>query len=315
MTERTIPIPKELNHKSNSLALAGCLYSFALYFGAWIGVGYLWTYSSWAWWVTGLVSLPLLLVGGYGMLLMGFMGHDGTHFNLHSNRIVSSILGIIITAPIFPYMLMGFTISHWSHHKFTNGDQDPDAVLFSKFKNLFTRAFIARPYTFFEYGVNTFRLALGIPLPFSYQFPLSPRTAQWLAIFNIGASALSALGYAWVAVSWPVYFAALGAVYVFGTVISGLSPYIEHTGTGEGRGVDTRTAQGWWWDVFILGNNYHLEHHLYPTIPFYNLRRVHYHLIRNGYYTPEKFLSRGIWGTYRYAVSKYPYPSFHHEKK
>jgi len=32
------------------------------------------------------------------------------------------------------------------------------------------------------------------------------------------------------------------------------------------------------WDFLFLYSNYHLEHHYFPRVPFYNLRRVHFRL-------------------------------------
>jgi len=307
VADRTFAVPKELSAQSPWRALVGISFALSCFFGAWFSVVQI---------IAADFSLPLKLVlgfisctvGGYGMLMLGFMGHDGTHFTLHSDKIVSSLFGIFLTGPVSPYLLMGFTISHWNHHKYTNSDKDPDARLFSQFKNLFTRSFIARPFTFYEYGANTFRLALGRPLPFAYQFPLKTEEVRWLARVNILSSGLWFALYAFVAFARPDFFVGLLAVYAFGTVLSGLSPYIEHTGTGYGRGVDTRTSEGWWWDLFTLGNNYHLEHHLYPTVPFYRLKGVHQHLKSQGYYTKEKFVSAGLWDTYRYALKKYPYP-------
>ena len=31
----------------------------------------------------------------------------------------------------------------------------------------------------------------------------------------------------------------------------------------------------WFWDFAFLNSNYHLEHHYFPRVPFYNLRKLH----------------------------------------
>jgi fatty acid desaturase len=36
------------------------------------------------------------------------------------------------------------------------------------------------------------------------------------------------------------------------------------------------------WVLFPHSVNYHIEHHLYPAIPHYNLRRAHALLVENG---------------------------------
>lgn len=37
----------------------------------------------------------------------------------------------------------------------------------------------------------------------------------------------------------------------------------------------TLVKPSWFWDIAFLWSNYHLEHHYFPRVPFYNLRRLH----------------------------------------
>lgn len=300
-------LPKKYHEKSLILLLLGLGLTFSY-----------WGLATWAVYSLWNSSLPLLLkigallplgvIGGYGILLTGFIGHDGTHFTLDDNKTVSSAIGILVTSVVTPYLLMGFTISHWNHHKFTNTLQDPDAVLFGKFKSFWSRLLLARSYTFFEYGRTAFKLAFGIPLEAPYTFPLEKKTIQRLAQFNILSNLVSLSIQISIAVYYPSLFLSFLYILGWGALLSGLSPYIEHTGTGLGRGNDTRTSTGWWWDIFLLGNNYHLEHHLYPTVPFYRLKSVYLFLKSEGYYDSPRFTSNGLFDTYRYVQKKYPYP-------
>jgi fatty acid desaturase len=34
------------------------------------------------------------------------------------------------------------------------------------------------------------------------------------------------------------------------------------------------------WSFFYANMNYHVEHHMYPTVPYYNLKKVHNELIK-----------------------------------
>jgi fatty acid desaturase len=61
-------------------------------------------------------------------------------------------------------------------------------------------------------------------------------------------------------------------------------PYIEHAGTGVGLFQDARTYSSPLMTALFAGNNYHLEHHLYPSIPCYRLPALHRHLEAAGYY-------------------------------
>jgi fatty acid desaturase len=48
-----------------------------------------------------------------------------------------------------------------------------------------------------------------------------------------------------------------------------------------------RTTNARWWERLTVAPNYvnfHLEHHLRPNIPCYQLRYFHQYLVKNGYY-------------------------------
>jgi fatty acid desaturase len=38
------------------------------------------------------------------------------------------------------------------------------------------------------------------------------------------------------------------------------------------------------WLMYGINFNYHLEHHLWPQVPFFNLPKLHAHLVEKGYY-------------------------------
>ena len=52
------------------------------------------------------------------------------------------------------------------------------------------------------------------------------------------------------------------------------------------------------WDFFFLYSNYHLEHHYFPAVPFYNLRALHFRL--QGFYRRHGLVPRTyreiLWG-------------------
>jgi fatty acid desaturase len=69
---------------------------------------------------------------------------------------------------------------------------------------------------------------------------------------------------------------------------------------------NTRTTQASWWErLFIAPNrvNYHLEHHLLMTVPFYNLPRMHRLLAERGA-LEGALVDPGYVGVLRQACSK-----------
>src|SRR5262245_5385427 len=70
--------------------------------------------------VLPLCLLPVLLLAQQGLHLLGLVGHEGMHLSLTRNRYVSAILGIFFSSMVINFMEMGFAISHWNHHRYTN---------------------------------------------------------------------------------------------------------------------------------------------------------------------------------------------------
>ncbi len=107
----------------------------------------------------------------------------------------------------------------------------------------------------------------------------------------------------------PVLFWLMVAVLAMVTMILGLNPYIEHAGTEFGVGRDARSRTGWLWTALYLGQNNHLEHHLYPSVPFYNLGKVHRFLRESGFHERrDSSVSHGLADTYRHALPQSRYP-------
>ena len=46
---------------------------------------------------------------------------------------------------------------------------------------------------------------------------------------------------------------------------------VDHFAGSEGS---TLVKGSWFWDAAFLFSNYHLEHHYFPAVPFYNLPRL-----------------------------------------
>ena len=132
---------------------------------------------------------------------------------------------------------------------------------------------------------NMLRMALGKPLALGYRLPFSPRAQRALAWMNLGLLVFWLSAYAAIAVFHPrtVLFAIVLPILVL-TPLSGLRGYVEHAGTDVGVFRDTRSYISPAYTWLLFGNNFHLEHHLYPGVPCYRLPAVHRFLRANGYF-------------------------------
>jgi fatty acid desaturase len=222
------------------------------------------------------LALPPIVLSGFGLHMLGLVGHEGTHLLLHPNKRVSMYLGLFFPSMIPTWAEMGFSISHWNHHRYTNQQGDPDCESFRRFPTVLRRMLFATTYVSGEYWRDTLRMAFGRPLSFSYRFAFREPEIKKFARWNLAFSFFWHAIYAGIAVWDPL----AGLVSIAGpltvvTFYSGVRPYIEHGGTEASPWGEARTRTHWLSTALHFANNYHLEHHLYPSVPCYRLPALH----------------------------------------
>jgi beta-carotene hydroxylase len=281
---KRLPIPSEFYRPSIIGSISFIVYTLALYtVPAFLARALLLTPLPLP--LAALLMLPLIWLAAQGMLLFAWLGHEGFHLLLHRNKFVSALTGVFFASALPTYFETGSAISHWNHHRFTNQASDPDCQIFQHFQSFWSRLFLARIVANFKYFTNTLKMALNLPLSYSYQFPFKSRSVVLLAWANIAFSVLWLAFYAAVTIYDPV--TGIVCILLPATVmyfISSLQPYLEHTGTAIGLGRDAKTQTSPIFTWLYFGNNYHLEHHLYPGVPCYRLPAVHRLLQEQGFY-------------------------------
>ncbi|MET3654419.1 fatty acid desaturase family protein [Dyella japonica] len=253
------------------------------------------------------LSLPCMVVAGYGGFMLAVAGHEGFHFTLHANRRVSGALGVMISSLVPGAFAVGFFASHWEHHRYTNQPSDPDCKTFSRFRTFFQRLFLARLAANRNYLRYTLAMAAGRDLGFKYKPPFSRSEMQAFALFNVGCQVLVVTCFSLLAWVHPYVFLQYVAVPMVGIIfIGGLSPYQMHAGTGMGLGYDSRTNSSVFWTLLQAGSNYHNEHHLYPRVPCWRLPQVHQILLREDFYKGgDMCLEPRFWAVFMQASSAY----------
>jgi len=261
--------------------------------------------------VRALAVLPLLFLAQQGLHLLGWVGHEGMHLSLARNRYVSAILGIFFSSMIINFMEMGFAIGHWNHHRFTNQPMDPDCKLFARYQGFWRRLFLARFASNRHFHVATWRMAAGKPLREDYPFPFSAGMVRGLAVFNLLCSMLWLCVYIVITLYDPLAgLVSVAFPHLLGLLYTGLRPYVEHAGTDMEMFTNARTRTAPIFTALYFFNNYHLEHHLYPSVPCYRLPSVHRQLEEGGYLAAHRaHIESGVLAAYAHAKSKSRYPT------
>lgn len=245
------------------------LLKIPLYFGIWaalIAVLVKTKDEPWAIPLGVLISLAIAnMIRG-----LGSIAHDAIHGSVSKNKTISYLVGLLCWAPSG----MSVTIYqnyHLHHHRITNTYPDVDNFVVTDYTRnpLAARALLMIVYTF------------GYPTYFMFQMfryikRLTPARKLRMNLELAGWWGLVAV-FAWfmpIQVSIFSFF----LPFVFGAVLASVTSMIEHYEMPEGDDAyGSRTyctknpIMAWIW------NNvpYHVEHHKFPGIPWYNLKSFH----------------------------------------
>jgi len=209
-----------------------------------------------------------------GYLWMGvvtFM-HDCTHQVLFEKKWKNWVFGIFSTVPIF-VTFIAFKEDHLEHHRHNRSPKDPDAFTMGERK-------LGDFVLFYAYMLIGVALTV-IQFNFIYPFQAFRGRKLWIHMGELAArvAVYSAL---------IVWTSRLGvrseflAVWLipagFFSIFNSIRFIAEHYGApwdaGQLRG--TRTIISNPVNSFFWNNiNYHIGHHVYPAVPWYNLQKLH----------------------------------------
>jgi fatty acid desaturase len=305
-------LPSKFYKKSLLWSAALIATSLAVFFGCGALNCYIWRSTSMPLALKLAISLPLFALGGQGIHLMGFIGHEGMHFNLAKNRHVSMILGTLFSSATVVYIQMGMTLDHWTHHKYCNTPKDPDLRLFGRHQSFLARLLLGRSSANRLYARRACRMMMGMPLDRSLLhvvFPMKMPVMRFYCLLNFVCAAAWAALYVRIGmVDWRYVVLGFGIPLLFANAISGLRPYAEHMGLDGGTWTNSRSRTSLLWTILDFGGNYHLEHHIYPSVPQWLLPGVHRHLRDSGVYGEECHFESTVLGAYQRTFGPYPLP-------
>ncbi len=224
-----------------------------------------------------LCMIPLSVLSAAGLYSLAFTGHEGMHGSLLPNSKWGLAVGMFFSSTVMTYFDLGLCVRHWDHHKYTNTEKDPDLEPTAHLKTWWERFLFSRIIFNWLYAKMVFNMALGRLESVAHLYtPYSPQQLTSLARLNILYSMIWLSIYTAVTiVNWK---AGLFGILMPSTVLlfmSSCQSYIDHAGLGAEpyRNAYSRTSP--FMSLFFFGANYHLEHHLYPTVPAYRLHKVH----------------------------------------
>ncbi len=251
-------------HRLNPIKSLAAVFAFAV---IWFAAG---------WMILAFPTWPVRIVGyftvGAVIHALGIMMHEGVHSNLVRKPKLDRWFGFLMALPAF-VSFSAYRLQHTAHHKYARTEHDPDEI----------------------HNISTNRLVKSLAF---YGWLIGGSLWYFIGMLPINAFKFGrakdkravALEYVLMV---PIYTVIFGLAYRFGVLadlaqvwlipilfamtLGNVRGWAEHMLTYPGHPLtETRTViSNPIVSFFMLNSNYHLEHHLFAAMPWYNLPKLH----------------------------------------
>ena len=249
-------------------------------------------------WPNPLVILLAIIVIGTRQHALFVIAHDAAHYLLYENRLLNDVVGRAC-AMLQGLSMCTYRVIHRLHHNNLYGELDPDTALHGGYPR--GRAYLAKKllkdlsgltawktYAYFLGGAPALNTKTKVALrpldDTSQKLRDEARTDRNMVIaFHLLMLAM---------VAWTGYLLEYLVLWILPLVtvvqaILRLRAIAEHGATTDFSSpltaARTNVAPAWLaWLIFPHQVNYHIEHHLYASVPHYNLPRLHRELRERG---------------------------------
>ena len=281
---------QQLTRRSAWRATAAVLEDFAVLAAA-IALGI-------AYWPNPLVLVPAVLIIGTRQHALFVITHDAAHYLLYEARWLNDLVGRLC-AMLQGLSMCTYRVIHRLHHNNLYGALDPDTALhggYPRGRRYLIRKLLRdlsgltawKTYAYFLGGAPALNTATNVAVR-----PLDDTSAKLRAEARDDRNAVIFLH-----VVVPFLFAISGYLLQYlvlwvlplATVVQAilrLRAIAEHGATTDFSSpltaARTNLAPAWLrWLIFPHNVNYHVEHHLYASVPQYHLPRLHAEMKRQG---------------------------------
>jgi fatty acid desaturase len=255
-------------------------------------------------WHPMLYVFAVAFIGSRQHALLVLM-HDGVHYRLFRNRRLNDWTSEVILA--WPHLVTArqYRKNHFGHHKYLNTPQDPDLI-----RRKGDPAWVF-PQASAALARMLFRDATGLNAPAMLKLAAAVAKADsvpgWFAAARYGfyAAALAVIIYLHAFTGFLLFW--IVPMFTWLVLIMRLRSIAEHhaiDGPQSEYGL-TRTTQASFLErIFVAPKNvnYHIEHHFFPSVPFYRLPELHRILMSKPGYSEGAHLTRTYWGVLEESV-------------
>jgi fatty acid desaturase len=240
-------------------------------------------------WPHPIVWLASLLLIARQQLALAIMMHDAAHKRLFASVTLNDNIGQFLCAAPLLFSMYSYRTLHLRHHKEPLTAEDPDLSLTGGYpisKKSFARKLLrdASGISYFKFIRYFIHMAGKQKARSSDSGPGAKRSSDSpptvkivcsiLLLNSLMLAALTLLGHPWLYLTlWLL--PAITALQVL-LRIRGIAEHAGYQATKNQMFCSRTVTPSWQTVVFAPhGVNYHIEHHVYPSIPHYNLPAAH----------------------------------------
>jgi fatty acid desaturase len=249
-------------------------------------------------WPNPLAILVSVAVIGTRQHALFVIAHDAAHYLLYQRRWLNDALGRLC-ATVQGLSMCTYRVIHRLHHNNLYGELDPDTALhggYPRGKWYLVRKLLKdlsgltawKTYAYFLGGAPALNTATNMALR-----PLDDTSEKLRAEARRDRNAVVAFHVAaLIAAAWSGYLVQYLVLWILPLVtvvqaILRLRAIAEHGATTDFSSpltaARTNTGPRWLeWLIFPHQVNYHIEHHLYASVPHYNLRQLNREMAQRG---------------------------------
>lgn len=216
-----------------------------------------------------LVGIPAIFLAAASLHGISLFTHEAVHSVLGKSRIFNDVLGALCAWPVLQNF-SAYKVLHLRHHKFLGVEGDPDH--YANYSS----------WTWMIFIMNWLRLLIGYPV-YIVMIPIlgfrqgRPRDRFWIVVESLAVCALGVAVYlsplptTVILYGWVLPMILINSfVNVRGMSQHTLLPHPEDPVLGSRTILSNPITR-----YFMCNENYHLEHHLYPRVPWYHLPALH----------------------------------------
>lgn len=264
-------------------------------------LGLVWACVATGFWPLWVVAIFVI---GTRQHALGILAHEAVHSLVSTNRVVNDLLGNLFAAYPLTYPVEGYRVAHLKHHGTLDTPADPERLTIDLYPEEWTFPMSRRRAVWLlvrdVFGIH--QVAVKDLMKYIWQLPDGrwiPHLARVVAWHAVVIALAVATGHLLAYVLLWIVPLLTVAVMCFR-----IRTVAEHSGIYDGEvrfqraSMDTvattRTITGNRVMQFLFGPYhmcYHVEHHLYPNVPVFELRRLHAKLQENAQFASSSHLT------------------------